>query len=479
MAFPDSIDSFITHTEILAADVPYVERFQVLKLKSNRTPDEENEMASLLTRLRSKFISSEDFNKFQEALVNMQVFIRDNVVGYINTMKTEVDTAKDQALIAIEQKKNGVIDYLDGTEAGEMRNDIGVMADLTTIDKESLVRAINEVNAKSPADASTAQKGIVQLSSTASTSEILAATPKLVKDTTDSISSTLSSHTGSTSSVHGSTSTATANRIIQRDSTGRAKVASPSASDDIARLDTVTSQVGTLSSLQTTTKTNAVAAINELFTSVSSGKSNIETAITGKGGTVSKAGSVATFPELVNGVNSIEQGIYSVQILERPTTTRSVAYDTPLYTKIADLATIPAKTKLISIQTTTFHSDFSTSMQMITGSTRIQGSVCLVDSYGVRWLVLGCSNYRTHINSMTIDIQAGLARTHYSDLQANANVTIYYPRIYVGSAKPANFNNNNAMYLQFILEWKSGDFTSGMGPFTMSGQMQSGHLVTM
>lgn len=186
MAFPDSIDSFITHTEILAADVPYVERFQTLKLKANRTPDEENEMASLLTRLRSKFISSEDFNKFQEALVNMQVFIRDNVVGYINTMKTEVDTAKDQALIAIEQKKNGVIDYLDGTEAGEMRNDIGVMADLTTIEKDSLVLAINEVNAKSPADASITQKGIVQLSnSTSSTSETQAATSKALKTTYD------------------------------------------------------------------------------------------------------------------------------------------------------------------------------------------------------------------------------------------------------------------------------------------------------
>lgn len=218
---------------------------------------------------------------------------------------------------------------------------------------------------------------------------------------------------------------------------------------------------------------------SSLKQSVVDGKNSVEAAIIGKDGTVSKAGSVATFPELVNGVNSIEQGIYSVQILERPTTTRGIEYNTPLYTKIADLATIPAKTKLISIQTTTFHSDFSTSMQMITGSAWIQGSVCLVDSSGVRWLILGCSNYRTHINSMTIDIQAGLARTHYSDLQANANVTIYYPRIYVGSAKPANFNNNGTMYLQFILEWKSGDFTSGMGPFTMSGQMRSGHLVTM
>lgn len=40
-------------------------------------------------------------------------------------------------------------------------------------------------------------------------------------------------------SVHGATSDATAGRIIMRDSAGRAKVAAPTASDDIARKDTV------------------------------------------------------------------------------------------------------------------------------------------------------------------------------------------------------------------------------------------------
>lgn len=40
-------------------------------------------------------------------------------------------------------------------------------------------------------------------------------------------------------SVHGATSSATANRIVMRDANGRAKVAAPSASDDIARKDTV------------------------------------------------------------------------------------------------------------------------------------------------------------------------------------------------------------------------------------------------
>lgn len=269
-SFPESIDTFVRHYEVSASEVPYVLRFQELKLKINRTPEEETELGQLATRLRPNFISSEDFNKFQDALISMQVFIRDNVAGYI-------DTARDNALIAIDQKKNAIIVYLDSIEAGKLRNDLGIMDELTTATKSSLVAAINEVNAKTPSNASTTTKGIVQLSSTQSTSESLAATPKLVKDHADL----------NTASVHGSTSAATANKLIHRDANGRAKVAVPSASDDIARLDTVTGQVGTLSSLQTTAKTNVVSAINEVFQSGVSAKQGIVDAINAMGGSAS------------------------------------------------------------------------------------------------------------------------------------------------------------------------------------------------
>ena len=49
----------------------------------------------------------------------------------------------------------------------------------------------------------------------------------------------LAAHTANTTTAHGATSAATANTIILRDAAGRAKVAAPSASDDIARKDTV------------------------------------------------------------------------------------------------------------------------------------------------------------------------------------------------------------------------------------------------
>lgn len=181
--FPNTVDTFMYRTSVQAQDKPEIDRLNELFLKSNLTTSEADELNTLTVKYRNKYFTAEDANAIQQSITNMQMFFKNNVEGYINSMVTQVDTAKDNALNAIEQKKNGVIDYLDGTEAGEMRNDIGVMADLTTVDKESLVRAINEVNAKSPADASTTQKGIVQLSnSTSSTSETMAATSKAVKD---------------------------------------------------------------------------------------------------------------------------------------------------------------------------------------------------------------------------------------------------------------------------------------------------------
>jgi hypothetical protein len=56
-----------------------------------------------------------------------------------------INTNKDNALNEIEQKKENIINYMDATTAGQIRNDLGVKGDLQTTDKSSLVNAINEV----------------------------------------------------------------------------------------------------------------------------------------------------------------------------------------------------------------------------------------------------------------------------------------------------------------------------------------------
>lgn len=164
--FPINIDAFIEFHDLTISDVVNIQRYQELRLKTNRTSEEETEMNNLLNSLRDKIITAEDWNKFCDCVVNMEVFIRDNVVGFINTKQSEmqtyvdnavnsVNTTKDNALIAIEQKKNNIIEYLDGTTAGQLRNDIGIMGDLLTTNKNSLVDATNEVlgvaNSKAPA----------------------------------------------------------------------------------------------------------------------------------------------------------------------------------------------------------------------------------------------------------------------------------------------------------------------------------------
>lgn len=181
--FPNEIDSFTFKTEILASDVPAIQRFQELKLKQNRTPAEEQELGHLTNQLRSKLMSADEWNKFADALVNMEVFIRDEVV-------VTIDQRRDAALQAIDQKTNNVIQYLDGTTAGQLRNDIGIMGNLTTTAKDSLVNAINEVNSEVKniriPDASLTEKGIVKLNNAInSTSDTDASTPSAVKQAYD------------------------------------------------------------------------------------------------------------------------------------------------------------------------------------------------------------------------------------------------------------------------------------------------------
>jgi len=70
------------------------------------------------------------------------------------------------------------------------------------------------------------------------------------KETSAGAQAKVDTHNSQTS-VHGATSVATANRIIMRDSAGRAKVAAPSAGDDIARKDTVDNHAGVTSAIST------------------------------------------------------------------------------------------------------------------------------------------------------------------------------------------------------------------------------------
>lgn len=92
-------------------------------------------------------------------------------------------------------------------------------------------------------------------------------------------------------------------QLVVKDSMGRAQVAAPATGNDIALKSTVDNAVGPLSGLLTTDKSNAVAAINELFTNVSDGKNMVASAISGKG--VPASGS-DTFAGLAGKIGQIQ-----------------------------------------------------------------------------------------------------------------------------------------------------------------------------
>lgn len=94
--FPQQIDEFIENTEIAASDRPLLLRYQELKLKAFRLPAEDDELAYLTQQLRTKLMTSEDYNHMKNAITNTQSFFRDSVDGYIQTKQVEFQTEIDK-----------------------------------------------------------------------------------------------------------------------------------------------------------------------------------------------------------------------------------------------------------------------------------------------------------------------------------------------------------------------------------------------
>lgn len=146
--FPNNVDSFLYRSTIQASDRVDIERINALAVKPNLTETEQNELSSLTQKHRNKLLLADDINAIQQSISNLQMFYKDKVEARLNENILEINTTKDSVLASIEAKKNNVIEYMDGTTAGAIRNDIGIMGELDTSEKTSLVAAINEVNSK-------------------------------------------------------------------------------------------------------------------------------------------------------------------------------------------------------------------------------------------------------------------------------------------------------------------------------------------
>lgn len=212
------------------------------------------------------------------------------------------------------QTANLNLPLIDDTMTADVPRDFNALAEAVdaavTAAVENVEVPLSDATTGARSDVAASEKAVgvvmaeAQAAKTTANAANTAATSAIALLAEKADQSALTDH-GNLTTAHGATSAATASRIVMRDSAGRAKIAAPSAADDIARKDTVDNAVGTLSSLLTSAKGSAVAAINELFTNASNGKTSIAAAITGKG--VPATGS-DTFAVLAQKIGQIVTG---------------------------------------------------------------------------------------------------------------------------------------------------------------------------
>jgi|LSQX01.3.fsa_nt_gb hypothetical protein len=100
--FPLEIDTFTTKTDITIADLALVNRYRELKSKYSLTASEQAELSSLTVSLASKMMSPEDFNKLQDCIVALEIFVKYNVDDYFKAAQAN---AMEQLLAEISKFK--------------------------------------------------------------------------------------------------------------------------------------------------------------------------------------------------------------------------------------------------------------------------------------------------------------------------------------------------------------------------------------
>ena len=86
-----SIDQFTEMVDLSPNEKVAAQRWQTLKLKESLTSNEQIEFNNLTTQLANKIFSAEKFNTLADCIVALEIFFRDNVEGYIETKQQEFD----------------------------------------------------------------------------------------------------------------------------------------------------------------------------------------------------------------------------------------------------------------------------------------------------------------------------------------------------------------------------------------------------
>lgn len=95
--FPEGgVDQFLELYNLPASQKGNIKRFQELKIKENLSPSEQEELNGLTIALQHYIIDVETWNKFADAIVNMQKFFKEGVEPYIEDKKLEFQAEVDK-----------------------------------------------------------------------------------------------------------------------------------------------------------------------------------------------------------------------------------------------------------------------------------------------------------------------------------------------------------------------------------------------
>lgn len=112
------IDNLVEMFELSATDATNVQRWKQLKALSERNEEEEAEYESLTTVLAQKIVTSEDWNKLCDCIVNLQKMYVDKGLDEIQT--TVKDYVADYAEQDINNKLGTIINNLLLTNATQI-----------------------------------------------------------------------------------------------------------------------------------------------------------------------------------------------------------------------------------------------------------------------------------------------------------------------------------------------------------------------
>ena len=81
--FPNEIDSFVRKRDLTYNEITLFNEYRTLKLKPNRTPEENDRLNELTNLLRESSFLPDDLNKLQDCIINLETFFKNQTKDYI------------------------------------------------------------------------------------------------------------------------------------------------------------------------------------------------------------------------------------------------------------------------------------------------------------------------------------------------------------------------------------------------------------